>query len=88
MDASHVYEIVIEGRLSGQWSDWFDGLTVQNEPTGETRLTGLLCDQAALYGVLAKIHNLNLVLVSVLRMADPAIHSRQVQKGELTVQEW
>ena len=68
MDASHVYEIVIEGQLSGRWSDWFGGLTVQNECTGETKLTGLLIDQAALYGVLTKLHDLNLVLVSVLRL--------------------
>ena len=68
MDASHVYEIVIEGQLSGRWSDWFGGLTVQNESTGETKLTGLLTDQAALYGVLTKLHDLNLVLVSVHRL--------------------
>ena len=82
MDTPHIYEIVIEGHLSGQWSDWFDGLTIQSEPTGETKLTGLLCDQAALYGVLARIHDLNLVLVSVFRIANPAIRNGQVQKGE------
>lgn len=76
MDTPHVYEIVIEGHLTGQWSNWFDGLTIQNEPTGETRLTGLLSDQAALYGVLSKIHDLNLVLVSLLRTADPSITNR------------
>ena len=85
MDTPHVYEILIEGHLSGQWSDWFDGLTIQNEPTGKTRLTGLLSDQAALYGVLSKIHNLNLVLVSVRRIVDPAIQNGQVQKGEFTL---
>ena len=78
MDMPHVYEIVIEGHLSGQWSDWFDGLTIQSEPTGETRLKGLLSDQAALYGVLSKIHDLNLVLVSVFRIADAAIRKGQV----------
>lgn len=70
MDAPHVYDIVIEGQLSPQWAAWFDGLTIQNEPTGETRLTGLLSDQAALYGVLAKIHDLNLALVSVGRLSN------------------
>lgn len=70
MDAPHVYEIVIEGHLPGQWSDWFDGLTIQNESMGETRLMGLLSDQAALHGVLSKIHDLNLVLISVLRIDD------------------
>ena len=80
MDTPHVYEIRIEGHLADRWSDWFDGLTIQNETTGETRLTGLLCDQAALYGVLSKIHNLNLVLVSVRRSVDLAIQNGQVQK--------
>ena len=69
MDNPFVYEIRVEGHLSDHWSAWFDGLQVQTEPTGETRLTGLLSDQAALYGVLAKIHNLNLVLVSVVRLS-------------------
>lgn len=69
MDAPFVYEIRVEGHLPDRWSAWFDDLAVQIEPNGETRLTGLLSDQAALYGVLAKIHNLNLVLVSVVRLS-------------------
>jgi len=69
MDTPFVYEIRVEGHLSDHWSAWFDGLKVQAEPNGEARLTGLLSDQAALYGVLAKIHNLNLVLVSVVRLS-------------------
>ena len=67
MDTAFIYEIRVEGYLSDRWSAWFDGLSIQNEPNGESKLTGLLSDQAALYGVLAKIHNLNLVLVSVVR---------------------
>jgi hypothetical protein len=68
MDTPHVYEIRIEGHLADRWSDWFEGLSICNNPNGETSLTGLLPDQAALYGVLSKIHNLNLVLISVLRL--------------------
>lgn len=68
MDTPFVYEIHVEGHLSDHWAAWFDGLAVQNGPNGETILTGRLSDQAALYGVLAKIHNLNLVLVSVARL--------------------
>ena len=68
MDTPFVYEIRVEGHLSDHWSAWFDGLKVQPKPNGETRLTGLLSDQATLYGVLAKIHNLNLVLISVTRL--------------------
>ncbi len=67
MDTPHVYEIRVEGHLAGCWSDWFDGLAIRNEPDGETVLTGLIVDQAALFGVLTRIHNLNLILVSVER---------------------
>jgi hypothetical protein len=65
MEKSCIYEIRVEGHLTDSWSDWFDGLAIRNDPNGETTMTGTLTDQAALYGVLAKIHNLNLILVSV-----------------------
>lgn len=67
MDAPRVYEIRVEGHLTDRWSDWFDGLTICNDPHDEVTLTGLLTDQAALFGVLTKIHDLNLVLISVRR---------------------
>ena len=67
MDKSCIYEIRVEGHLTDSWSDWFDGLAIRNEPSGETILTGPVTDQAALYGVLTKIHNLNLILISVNR---------------------
>ena len=67
MDQPCVYEIRVEGHLAQHWSDWFEGLTVHSDSCGETTLTGWLADQAALFGVLAKIHNLNLVLISVNR---------------------
>jgi uncharacterized protein (UPF0276 family) len=69
MDTPHVYEIHVEGHLGDRWSDWFDGLAIRNDPHGEAILTGLLTDQAALYGVLTKIHDLNLILISVSRAA-------------------
>jgi hypothetical protein len=84
MDAPHIYEIVIEDHLSDQWSDWFGGLTIQHDPNGQTRLTGLLSDQAALYGVLSQIHSLNLVLVSVLRIPDRSTLNKSPQDGDLT----
>ncbi len=59
------YEIRIKGLLRSDWSDWFDGLTVAQLENGDTLLAGLITDQAALHGVLAKIRDLNLVLVSV-----------------------
>jgi hypothetical protein len=60
------YEIRVEGHLAADWSDWFEGLTVRQEANGETILSGSL-DQAALHGVLAKVRDLGLVLVSVNR---------------------
>jgi hypothetical protein len=64
--------IRVEGHLTDRWSDWFDGLTIRNEPNCQTALTGLLSDQAALFGVLTRIHNLNLILISVLRLPKEA----------------
>jgi len=69
MDTPRVYEIRVEGHLGDQWSNWFDGLVMHKEPNGNTTLTGLLTDQAALYGVLTKIHNLNLILISLIRLS-------------------
>jgi hypothetical protein len=67
MDKPYFYEIRVEGHLADRWSVWFEGLAIHTDPNGETALSGLLTDQAALFGVLAKIHNLNLVLISVYR---------------------
>jgi hypothetical protein len=58
------YEIHVEGHLATDWSDWFDGLAVCQQPGGETTLSGLL-DQAALHGVLAKVRDLGLMLIAV-----------------------
>ncbi|CAG1772096.1 hypothetical protein BAC2_02165 [uncultured bacterium] len=67
MDQPCIYEIRIEDHLAARWSDWFDGLAIHTDSNGETTLSGRLTDQAALFGVLTKIHNLNLTLVSVNR---------------------
>jgi len=69
MDEPCFYEIRLEGHLTERWSDWFDGLAVCNEPGGETILSGRLADQAALLGVLSRIHALNLTLVSVHKLS-------------------
>jgi hypothetical protein len=65
---SAVYQIRIEGRLDPQWSNWFDGMTVTLEINGNTALTGPLVDQSALYGVLKKVRDLGLPLLSVIRL--------------------
>ena len=69
MDTSYLYEIRVEGHLADCWSDWFEGLTIRDDVNAGTILTGVLVDQAALFGVLARIHNLNLILISVFRLS-------------------
>lgn len=59
------YDIRVRGSIDPQWADWFDGLTIQSLGEGETLLTGLITDQAALYGILAMITKLRVVLLSL-----------------------
>ena len=70
MNTPHKYEIRIEGLLSGGWEDWFEGLTIHHYEGKETILTGILTDQAALLGLLTRIHGLNLTLISVNRCGE------------------
>jgi hypothetical protein len=58
-------EIRVKGQIDRDWSDWFEGLTITHTDQGETILVGELVDQSALYGLLAKLRDLGLPLVSV-----------------------
>ena len=60
-----VYQIRIKGHLDSQWTDWFGGLSITLEDNGETLLTGPVRDQAALYGLLKKVRNVGMTLISV-----------------------
>jgi hypothetical protein len=60
------YEICIKGHLDQRWSDWFEGFAIALKDNGETRLSGPVVDQAALYGLLIKVRDLGLPLVSVV----------------------
>ena len=62
------YRIWIEGHLGPGWSEWFGGMTVTQTASGETLLSGPVVDQAALHGLLARIRDLNLTLVAVIRV--------------------
>ena len=64
------YQIRIQGRLEETWSDWFDGLEIVLQGENETLLIGTVADQAALYGILLKLHNLGLLLLSVKRVTE------------------
>ena len=61
-----IYQIRIKGRLGRQWADWFEGLTITLEDNGETLLTGPVVDQATLHGLLRKVRDLGMPLLSVI----------------------
>jgi hypothetical protein len=63
-----VYQIRIKGHLDKEWSAWFEGLTITLEEAGETLLTGPVVDQAALHGLLKKVRDLGLPLLSINRV--------------------
>ena len=63
-----IYEIRIKGHLDNLWAGWFEGLTISLEEDGDTLLTGPVADQAALHGLLKKVRDLGLPLISVNRV--------------------
>lgn len=78
------YEICIKGHLDRRWSHWFEGLTIAQKDNGETLLSGPVVDQAALHGLLIKIRDLGLPLVSVMRIQPEQTENSDIQKGEQT----
>lgn len=71
------YEIRIKGHLDSQWTDWFDGLSITLEKNGDTLLSGPVADQAALHGLLKKVRDLGIPLLSVVQ-----VQSSCSEKGE------
>lgn len=71
------YEIRLKGHLDSQWATWFDGLTITLEENSETLLSGPVADQAALHGLLKKVRDLGMPLVSVV-----PVQSNRSEKGE------
>jgi len=63
-----VYQIRIKGHLGHHWADWFEGLTLTALDNGDTLLTGPVADQAALYGLLRKVRDVAMPLLSVVRV--------------------
>lgn len=68
MDTPGIYEIRVRDHLTTGWADWFDAMDLRYEENGEMVLVGRLPDQAALHGILAKVRDLGLVLISVHRI--------------------
>jgi hypothetical protein len=79
-DESALHEIRVQGHLGDRWAQWAEGLTLTREIDGTTTLTGLLADQAALHGLLARIRDLNVTIVSVRRIGP----DRKRQEGTTT----
>jgi hypothetical protein len=70
-DGAGWYEIRVKGHLDSRWAAWFNGLSLTNEPDGTTVISGHVLDQAALHGLLQKVRDVGLPLVSV-RQPRPA----------------
>jgi hypothetical protein len=79
-DLPRIYEIRIDGHLGSQWSDWFDGLTITLEDDEQTLLTGPVVDQAALHGLLKKVRDLGLLLLSVNRVEPGQADASEVKQ--------
>jgi hypothetical protein len=60
-----VYQITVKGQLSADWGAWFDGMTITQDATGATLITGPVADQAALHGLLRKVRDLGLTLLAL-----------------------
>ena len=67
-DQPTTYQVRIKGHLGPEWTDWFGGLAITLENNGDTLLTGLVVDQAALHGLLRRVRDLGMPLVSVTQM--------------------
>ncbi len=77
---AEVYQIRIKGHLDSQWADWFEGLSVTLEADGDTLLSGPVADQAALHGLLKKVRDLGMPLVSVVQVHLDETHSHRSKK--------
>ena len=71
LDQPMVYQIRIEGHLGPQWTNWFGGLSITLEDNGDTLLTGPVVYQAALHGLLRKVRDLGMPLISAIRVNPP-----------------
>jgi hypothetical protein len=70
-DQPLVYQIRLQGHLGRKWTDWFGEVTITLEDDGDTLLTCLVVDQAALYGLLRKVRDLGMPLISAVRVKPP-----------------
>ena len=78
-DGFGLYEIRLKGHLDNRWADWFESLTITLEDNGDTLLTGLVVDQAALHGLLKKVRDLGIPLVSVSPLEHGQAETQEVK---------
>jgi hypothetical protein len=71
LHTENIYHLRVEGSLDEKWAEWFEGFVMASRGNGETLLSGAVVDQAALHGVLARIHSLGLPLLLVARTGCP-----------------
>ncbi|MGH2416686.1 MAG: hypothetical protein ACRDEA_23910, partial [Microcystaceae cyanobacterium] len=79
-DAPGFYEVRLKGHLDDRWADWFEGLTLTLENDGTTLLQGPVVDQAALYGLLKKVRDLGISLISVNRVEPDQVNASDAYK--------
>jgi hypothetical protein len=79
---TRIYHIRVMGELDQKWADWFEGFVMASRENGETLLSGLVIDQAALHGVLDKIHSLGLPLLLAAQTDCPCPKQRCPRRGQ------
>jgi predicted mannosyl-3-phosphoglycerate phosphatase (HAD superfamily) len=81
-------EIHVKGHINQQWSEWFDGLTISHSDLDETVLTGVVPDQAALYGIISRLRDLGLKLISLSSEETHENHHERAKKEDLGGEGW
>lgn len=82
MNGHRIYHIRVKGELDAKWADWFEGFAMASRENGETLLSGAVVDQAALHGVLDKIHGLGLPLLLVAQADCPCPTRNCTRRGQ------
>ena len=78
----NIYHIRVKGTLDDKWADWFEGFVMASRDNGETLLSGAVVDQAALHGMLARVHSLGLPLLLVAQTGCPCSKKNCPRHGQ------